>query len=104
MPGSKTTPGLAGARNDATGPWLQPPRARARAITILLGPPPVHSGAFIGSRPARARPSGQKYVDKLPPRTPFGVIPLSIRHTVTSQGFRAFQTFRKRHTVFGCDG
>jgi hypothetical protein len=26
------------------------------------------------------------------------------RHPVTSQGFRAFQTLRKRHTVFGCDG
>src|SRR5438128_2394093 len=30
--------------------------------------------------------------------------PLSIRHTVTSQGFPAFQTFLKSHTVFGCDG
>jgi hypothetical protein len=32
-----------------------------------------------------------------------GVIPFSIRHTVTSQGFRGFPTYSETSQVFGCD-
>jgi hypothetical protein len=53
---------------------------------------------------ARLDPAAKRMATRYPRGTPSGVIPRSIRHTVTSQGFRAFQTFRKRHTVFGCDG
>jgi hypothetical protein len=57
----------------------------------------VHRGAFIGSRPARARPSGQKYVDKLPRErlpasSPFqSVTPSQVRDSAT------FKHIQKRH-------
>ena len=72
---------------------LQPPRACARAMTILLGPPPVHRGAFIGSRPAWARPSGQKVCRQatrghLPASSPFqSVTPSQARDSAAFKHF-----------------
>src|SRR6266436_6380045 len=84
----------------ATG--LQPPRACARAMTILLGPPPVHRGAFIGSRPAWARPSGQKVCRQatrghLPASSPFQSVTAS--QPAETLGFLNFSLVTTEHGV-----